>query len=56
MYDAKCREWYCIIGNTDNRVNGLAYMETIFGYLVYNGSWACKAVSAAFPLFANLPR
>ena len=33
------REWYCIIGNKNNYENGLAYMETIYGKLVYAGAW-----------------
>ena len=36
-YDDERREWYCIIGNKDNHENGWAYMETIYGRLVYAG-------------------
>ena len=37
-YDDERRERYCIVGNKDNHENGWAYMETIYGRLVYAGN------------------
>ena len=36
-YDDVHGEWCCIIGNKDNHENGWAYMETIYGRLMYAG-------------------
>ena len=37
-YDVYRGEWYCTIGNKDGHENGWAYMETIYGRLVYAGA------------------
>jgi len=37
-YDEYRGEYYCTIGNKDGRENGWAYMETIYGRLVYAGA------------------